>query len=201
MGNLPMSKKGHSWAAFLKGGKPINASPKRRAMRVIDQVSDKLGAKGKGQGRVQAKSKEVIRRMIDGAIKNKDIIWISYNGHQKPFIPRAVKAIQWDKKSRRDNETFFAVQHRSKSQNQQRFFLKYVVEVRDKQWRISNSDLEKLKRNENNPQWTENGPQRSRQNNRNSNNKRGGGGKSNQSGQGQRAYTNQQQQQGGNKLV
>merc|ERR1712157_74885 len=174
------------WAAFLKGGKPMNASPKRRTLGVRDRISDNLGSKGKGQGSVQSKSGPVIRRIIDDAIKKKSIIWISYNGHQKPFIPRAVKAVGWDKQS--NKTTFFAVQHRSKSQNQQRFFLKHVVEVRDKQWRISNVELEALRKRLSNSQWTENVPPRDRTR-ANRNAKRGGG------GSGQRAYANQQQQQ------
>merc|ERR1719242_2763874 len=72
---------------------------------------------------------------------------------------------------------FFAVQHRSKSQNQQRFFLKHVIQVREAQWRISNTELESLRKRYTNNQWNENGPQRRR------------------GGQGQRAYSNQQQKQ------
>merc|ERR1712154_451435 len=79
---------------------------------------------------------------------------VSYNGHQKPFIPRAIRPISWDNRSNKN--MFFAIQHKSKSQNQQRFFLKYVVEVRDKQWRISNNELTELKKRNNEEQYDDN---------------------------------------------
>ena len=41
------------------------------------------------------KSPDAIRKAIADAINKQCIIWISYNGHQKPFIQRAIKPMSW----------------------------------------------------------------------------------------------------------
>merc|ERR1719403_118381 len=90
------------------------------------------------------KSKEGIRLSIDAAIRDsspKTLVWISYNGHQKPFIPRAIRPIKWA----REKDSFLAIQHKSRSNTEQRFFLQHVIEVRNKQWRIPSSQLSQLK--------------------------------------------------------
>eukprot|EP01083_Nonionella_stella_P211987 765956_1 len=114
---------------------------------IDEQVTSKRRALGVGYQRVggyaATKSLDGIRNSVDSTIKKKDIIWVSYNGHQKPFIPRAIRPQAWD--MQRKESSFFAIQHRSKSQKQQRFYLKNVLEVRDKQWRISNVELDQLK--------------------------------------------------------
>merc|ERR1712157_181659 len=185
-GGMRKTPTSNSWAKLMGRNQVSTISPKRRALPVVDYVSSAFDVKAKGGKGFQSKSPKQIAAIISQAIQAKSIVWISYNGHQKPFIPRAVKAVGWDKQS--NKTTFFAVQHRSKSQNQQRFFLKHVVEVRDKQWRISNVELEALRKRLSNSQWTENVPPRDRTR-ANRNAKRGGG------GSGQRAYANQQQQQ------
>merc|ERR1719410_2342104 len=174
----------NSWAAFLRTGKTQTVSPKRRSLRTVDHVSDKFATKGGGKGGkgIQSKNPDAMKRIITEAMKNKSVIWLSYNGHQKPFIPRAVKAIKWENNN--NKTTFYAVQHRSKSQNQQRFFLKYVMQVRDAQWRIGDRELEQLKKRHQNSGWTENASRQSRQNrNRRDDAKRGG----------KSSYSNQQQ--------
>eukprot|EP01084_Bolivina_argentea_P295535 508826_1 len=126
-----------SWANLAKFKTKTSSSPKRRALGVVYQ---------RGGGYAATKSLDGIRNSIDAAIKKKDIIWVSYNGHQKPFIPRAIRPMKWDMKQNSKESSFFAIQHKSKSQTKQRFYLKNVLEVRDKQWRISNVELDQLKK-------------------------------------------------------
>eukprot|EP01083_Nonionella_stella_P081761 225417_1 len=117
---------------------------------IDEQVMSKRRALGvgyqRGGGYAATKSLDGIRNSVDSAIKKKDIIWVSYNGHQKPFIPRAIRPMKWDMKQNSKESSFFAIQHKSKSQTKQRFYLKNVLEVRDKQWRISNVELDQLKK-------------------------------------------------------
>lgn len=40
-------------------------------------------------------SPDAIRKEIDNAIDKQRIIWISYNGHQRLFIPHPIKPITW----------------------------------------------------------------------------------------------------------
>merc|ERR1711971_540307 len=150
-------RKPNSWAAFAKTSKAQTISPKRRSMQVRSVLSDT--PKGSRGGKaILAKSQEAVKRVITEAMKNKSVIWLSYNGHQKPFIPRCVKVIKWENNN--NKPTFYAIQHRSKSGNQQRFFLKYVMQVRNEQWRISDRELSELKKRNVNTGWTENGPVR-----------------------------------------
>ena len=91
-----------------------------------------------------------IRQAIGNAIDKggmKNIIWVSYDGHQRPFIPRAIKPTKWGSSrpnSSRKETSFYAIQHRSKFQTQQRFYLKNVVEVRDRHWELPQHEFRAL---------------------------------------------------------
>lgn len=162
-----------SWAAKFK---VKTSSPKRRALGVVDHVSDNIYGKNQRGKYASTKSADGIRNSIADSIDKKRIIWVSYNGHQKPFIPRAIRPQSWDNRGKQKESSFFAIQHKSKSQNQQRFYLKNVLEVRDKQWRISNTELAQLKikypqyNNYNNNNYSERNNQN--QNDNNYNNRR-----------------------------
>jgi len=138
-----------SWASKFK---TKTSSPKRRSLKTIDHVSENI-YKGGGKGKFSStKTVDGIRNSINTAIKqNKDsvykanVIWVSYNGHQKPFIPRGIRPISWNTTTKKGDLSFYAIQHKSKSQNQQKFYLKNVLEVRANPWRIPNQELERLK--------------------------------------------------------
>merc|ERR1719474_2621207 len=101
----------------------------------------------KGQTK-SSKNPETIRSWVTAAINQRRTIWISYNGHQKPFIPRCIEPKKWDNRGRNDPKeaAFWARQHKSKSGNQQRFFLRNVLEVRGNVWRIPDGELRKLRK-------------------------------------------------------
>mmetsp|Transcript_28279 Transcript_28279/g.46479 ORF Transcript_28279/g.46479 Transcript_28279/m.46479 type:complete len:586 (-) Transcript_28279:70-1827(-) len=129
-----------SWAAKFA---TTQSSPKRALVAVNMSEAAYRGQKGKFAA---AKSTEAIRARINDAISKKRLIWVCYNGHQKPFLPRGIQPIQWDTRNKQNGVSFFAIQHRSIKQNQQRFYLKNVLEVRDQQWKLSNAQLDALKK-------------------------------------------------------
>ena len=141
--------KNSSWASKFK----TTSSPKRNKLGVIDRVSDNI-YKSTGKGKSATTTRDGIRNSIADAItKNKEgkkaqIIWVSYAGHQKPFIPRGIKPISWDQRSSKGGRdaSFLAIQHKAKSQNHQKFYLKNVLEVRRTQWRIPANELAQLQR-------------------------------------------------------
>ena len=81
--------------------------------------------------------------------------------------------INWDQRNK-NKDSFFAIQYKSKSQNQQRFYVKNVLEVRDKNWKLRSNELENLKRRygiSTNYQYQNNSPN---VNNQNSTHQNGG---------------------------
>merc|ERR1719295_2469243 len=141
----------NTWSAKLTaksswGAK--SASPNRTTrMHVRDHLTTNIlrnsGGSKDNTMRI-ARSAHSIRTTLDAAIRDKNpntLIWVSYNGHQKPFIPRAIHPTKWA----REKDSFLAIQHKSRSNTEQRFFLQHVIEVRNKQWRIPGSQLSQLK--------------------------------------------------------
>merc|ERR1719477_348141 len=79
-----------SHAAFVKEGTPWRSAH--------------MSPSGKLKMRTW-KSRASICRAIDEAIQHassETVIWVSYNGHQKPWIPRAIRPTKWERK----NESF-----------------------------------------------------------------------------------------------
>merc|ERR1712157_608468 len=91
-GGMRKTPTSNSWAKLMGRNQVSTISPKRRALPVVDYVSSAFDVKAKGGKGFQSKSPKQIAAIISQAIQAKSIVWISYNGHQKPFIPRAVKA-------------------------------------------------------------------------------------------------------------
>jgi len=81
-----------------------------------------------------------IRQIIDNAIKDKRRVWISYNGHLKPRIPRGISPIRWDEATLTSNKprdiVFFAIPYKSQLGIAQKFFLRNVEEIRDGPWHV-----------------------------------------------------------------
>merc|ERR550525_903564 len=108
----------NSWAA-LTGNALAKPSPSRRQLRTLDRVS---GARGKGkQG--AAKTQLAMRDMIGQAIRNKGTLWVSYNGHQKPFLPRCIEPKKWDNRQQGNN--------RQPGPNQKQSFFCHSAQVQE----------------------------------------------------------------------
>merc|ERR1719445_3001308 len=127
----------NTWSAKLTaksswGGKSPNRTTRIQAR---DNVATKRVAKG------PLAIKQTINQAILAAKNPNTLIYISYNGHQKPFIPRAIHPTKWA----REKDSFLAIQHKSRSNTEQRFFLDKVLEVRNKSWRIPQHQLSILK--------------------------------------------------------
>jgi len=137
----------NSWAALTQHA-VRGPSPKRQPQLI---ARDRLNANvlpRKGQAK-SSKDKNYIKAWVSAAMRERRTIWISYNGHQKPFIPRCIEPKKWDQRGNTQNSreaSFFAVQYKSKSRNQQRFFLRNVLEVRSQTWRIPEAELRKLRK-------------------------------------------------------
>jgi len=135
----------NSWAAKMMGTAGKSSPPRNSLLKITASNRNVLG--GKGQI-LKTKSKAGINVSIQAAIQQKRTIWVSYNGHMKPFIPRCILPKKWDNRGRNDPKeaAFLAVQFKSKSGNQQRFFLRNVLEVRGQTWRIPDAELRRLRK-------------------------------------------------------
>lgn len=138
-------KKSISWAAQAK---KRNVSPAVRhgfQVRHCSQFGQIIANDQRPRGFPPAKSQSSIRKHIEDVIESQGILFVSYNGHKQPFQPRAIHPIRWafDANQKIAN-SFYAIQHRSKSKNQQRFFLRYLFEVRSRMWKISDKELQEM---------------------------------------------------------
>jgi len=127
-----------SWAALATTGSALAKPSPTRTIKPVDRISDCFK---KQKGRSGTKTTQGIRNSINLAINEKRTIWVSYNGHQRPFFPRCIEPTDWHQ----DNKSFYARQHRSKSGNRQRFLLHNVLEVRSTDWNIPRKELTRLK--------------------------------------------------------
>merc|ERR1719187_2345650 len=100
-----------SWAALATSTANALAKPSpTRTIKPVDRISDNIYAK-KQKGRSGIKNPQGIRNSIATAIQEKRVLWISYNGHQRPFFPRCIEPQDWHS----EGKSFYARQHKSKS--------------------------------------------------------------------------------------
>lgn len=94
-----------------------------------------------------------IKQIIGDAINDKRRIWISYNGHLKPRIPRGILPLRWDDATLSANKPremiFYAVPYKSQSGIAQKFYLRHVEEVRDGPWSIDEAPTNDANNNTN----------------------------------------------------
>ncbi|ETO23440.1 hypothetical protein RFI_13741 [Reticulomyxa filosa] len=60
------------------------------------------------------------------------MIWISYDGGMQPFAPRGVTPIKWENPG--SETAFLGIPFNSKTNQERKFYLRDVKEVREKTW-------------------------------------------------------------------
>ena len=94
----PAPQRQNTWASFTANSN-AKPSPSRRQLKTRDRISENIYGKGAKGKMATAKTPDGIYAAVNGAIVGKRTLWVSYNGHQKPFFPRCIEPKKWDARS------------------------------------------------------------------------------------------------------